>query len=182
MMRLVLSGMAFAICLLTLPASAGTVNVYTIGSNPAGEALDPVGNPIGGIPLITWNQVGTAGLATLSIVAEGIDTNEFDEVFFNGSSIGFLTSQGFQVGTFNLNPGPGAMADGSTALTVSVFNVTALAGVNTVSVQLDTEYWVNEIETSTLLSTSTVPEPSTVGMLAAGVGMLAWALRRRGKA
>lgn len=178
-MRLVLVGMVFAICLLTLPASADTVNVYTIGSNPAGNALDPIGGPLGGIPLITWNHVGVAGLATLSIVAEGIDTNEFDEVFFNGASIGFLTNQGFQVGTFNLNPGPGAMANGSTALTISVFNVVALAGINTVSVQLDTENWVNEIETSTL---SSVPEPSTVGMLAAGMGMLAWCLRRRVKA
>jgi hypothetical protein len=160
---------------LAAPAVADTVNVYTIGSNPAGLAQDAGGNPIGGIPLISWNHNGVAGPATLSITAEGIDTNEFDEVFFNGVSIGFLTNQGFQVPFFNLNPGPGALPN-ITALTVSVFNVIALAGINTVSVQLDTENWVNEIEVSELAA---VPEPGTIGLLVGGLALLAPLLRRR---
>lgn len=161
--------------LLAAPASADTVNVFQIGSNPAGLALDGGGNPIGGVPVINWNHVGVAGPAILSITAEGIDTNEFDEVFFNGASIGFLTNQGFQVGVFNLNPGPGALPN-ITALTVSVFNVIALAGLNTVSIQVDTENWVNEIEISELTA---VPEPGTIGLLVGGLALLAPLLGRR---
>jgi hypothetical protein len=155
-----------------LPAAADTVNVYTIGSNPPGLAVDPGGTNIGGVAVITWNHnVAFGGPATLEILAEGIDTNENDEVFFNNVSIGFLTKQGFQSALFNLQPGPGALP-GITANTVSVFNVVALAGVNTVRVELDTENWVNEIEVST---STVVPEPATAACWV--VPALFWRLR-----
>lgn len=169
MKRFVWATAFLLVVLLASPASADVVNVYTIGSNPAGLALDPVGVNIGGVPVINWNHVGVAGPAVLSILAEGIDTNEFDEVFFNGVSVGFLTNQAFQVGDFNLQPGPGALP-GITANTLSIFNVIAVDGINTVSVQVDTENWVNEIEVSSLTA---VPEPGTVGMLAVGIGLIA---------
>lgn len=165
---------------LAAPASADLINVYTVGSNPAAQAQDPSGAGIGGIPVINWVHTGVAGPATLTIVAEGIDTNEQDEVYFNGDFIGYLTNQGFQVGVFNLKPGPGALP-GITALTSSVFNVMAIAGVNTVQVRVDTENWVNEIETSNL--TPAVPEPATLSLLGFGTMMLAGRrLRRRSKA
>ena len=105
------------------------------------------------------------------------DTDENDDVFFTGVSVGFLTQPGFAVPTFNLNPGPGPMADGSTALTVSVFNVMAVAGINTVDILLDTENWVNEIEVSVL--ESAVPEPGTWALMASGLAILGLRRYRR---
>lgn len=169
------------------PASAipivDVVNVMTVGSNPAGNALDPLGNNIGGIPLISWTHtVGSlgAGPAWLSIVAEGIDTNEDDEVFINGTSLGFLTNQGFQVPDFNLQPAAGALPN-ITALTISAFDVSALlqVGINTIEVHVDPTNWVNQVETSTLsYNNRQVPEPGTLALLLAGLGGLSL-LRRR---
>lgn len=175
--------------LATASATAGTstMNLYIVGSNPAGNALDPVGNNIGGIPDITWSQtVGGSGIATLSILAEGIDggpsapgLGEQDQVFFNGTFIGDLTQQDFYSPLFNLQPGPGALA-GVTLETLSVFDVTALfhSGVNTVEVKVDPSNWVDEIEVSTLAA---APEPTTwVMMLAgfAGLGLASYRARR----
>ncbi|MDZ4800735.1 MAG: PEP-CTERM sorting domain-containing protein [Bryobacteraceae bacterium] len=112
----------------------------------------------------------------MTIIAEGIDTGEDDEVFFNGVSVGFLTQQGFSVPNFNLNPGAGALP-GITALTEFVFNVMALPGINMVAVNLDPSSYVNEIETSTL---NGIPEPGTFAMLGGGGILIGLgALRRR---
>ena len=187
--KLLISYLGLFGVLATAPAMAGTstLNLYIVGSNPAGHALDPVGNNIGGIPDITWTQNLTgSGTATLSILAEGIDGGpgapgggEHDQVFFNGTLIGDLTQQDFSSPLFNLQPGPGALA-GITAETLSVFDVTALfhSGANTVEIKVDPANWVDEIEVSTLTA---VPEPTTwVMMLAgfAGLGLASYRARR----
>jgi len=166
---------------VALPVKADFVNVYTIGSSPAGDARDPAGNNIGGVPTITWiNSVSQAGPALLSIVAEGIDNNgpdglaEIDQVLFNGSFIGDLTPQGFYSPLFNLCvataitgpcaltiPGVGPV----TGLSTSTFTVNALAGANTVEVIVDPSNFVNEIDTSSLTS---VPEPGTISLICLG--------------
>ncbi|HEV3333274.1 MAG TPA: PEP-CTERM sorting domain-containing protein [Bryobacteraceae bacterium] len=181
---------------LALPASADIANVYTIGSNPAGEALDPAGNNVGGIPVITWtNNVASAGLATLSIIAEGIDNNgpgglaEIDAVKFNGVFIGDLTPQGFYSNFFNLCvataiTGPCGLnsATGApiTGLSTSNFTVNALAGANTLEVDVASGNWVDEIDKSTL--TSSVPEPSSAAFLGLLTGAVFLVRRRMPKA
>jgi hypothetical protein len=163
---------------IAAPVSADTVDVYTIGSNPAGKAENPAGVNIGGIPIISWNHIGVAGPATLSIVAEGIDTIQDDKVFFNDALIGFLTQQLFLSPDLRLNPGPGALA-GITGLTTSVFDVIAVNGINTVRVEVDPQVFVSEIETSVLSVVRSVPEPGTLAMFALGAAMLVPMLRRR---
>jgi len=169
------------------PTMADQVNVYTIGSNPAGNALDPAGNNVGGIPIITWNNTSAGGgTAILSIIAEGIDSpgpgsGELDAVLFNGVFIGDLTQQGFYSPLFNLcvataMTGPCAL-NGITGLTTSVFTVNALPGINTLEVDVDAGNWVNEVDVSTL---TTVPEPGSFTLL--GLGLSAFSLlglRRR---
>jgi hypothetical protein len=62
-----------AALLLALPVSADVLDLYQIGSNPGGNALDPGGNNIGGIPVISWTDtiVGApSGIYMLSILAE----------------------------------------------------------------------------------------------------------------
>jgi hypothetical protein len=169
-----------------LPARADLVTIYTVGSNPAGNAQNGSGVNIGGVPIITWTNIAdAAGPAILTIIAEGVDspnpetggTGERDEVFFNSVSIGFLTQQGFYANSFRLNPGPGALTD-ITALSASVFNVIALAGANTVSVHVDPNNWVDEIETASLASG--VPEPTSISLI--GFGLVACELLRRRRA
>lgn len=143
-----------------------SADIYTIGSNPAGNAQGPSGANIGGIPSISWIfNVPTAGSATLSILAEGIDIGEVDNVYFNNVLIGSLTQQSFYSPSYKLQPGPGALTD-YTAETTSVFNVTAILGDNTIRVDVAPSNWVNEIETSSL---SNVPEPVTLVLLSLGL-------------
>ena len=171
--------LAVNLIFFTIPSSGRAaysldVDVYTVGSNPAGHALDPGGNNIGGVPSISWDfNVPSAGNALLRILAEGVDGGsnapgggEFDSVYLNGSFLGYLTQQNFYSPDFNLQPGPGALA-GITAEVNSFFDVFVDAGINTVRIDVDPANWVNEIETSTL--SSRVPEPTTLLLLAIGV-------------
>jgi hypothetical protein len=184
----ILAPLALLIALAVTPASADTVNVFVVGSNPPGNALDPGGANIGGVATISWNHnfAGGPGPVFLTILAEGIDGGplapgggENDEVFFNNVSIGELTQQPSYSPLFNLQPGPGALA-GITELTLSVFDVTALVllGVNTVRVEVDSGNWVNEIEVSTLES---VPLPPALVLFATGLAALGLVGRRRKK-
>jgi hypothetical protein len=172
--------------IVAMPAMASVVNVYTVGSNPAGNALDPVGNNIGGVPVISWNQsVSCSGCPVyLSILAEGIDggptapgAGERDEVFVNGNSVGFLTQANFYSPLFNLQPGPGALA-GITLETTSLFDITAYAvsGLNTISVNVDAGNWINEVEVSEI---SEVPEPASMMLLGSGLAAVAGRVRRK---
>jgi hypothetical protein len=162
-----------------------TENIYTVGSNPPGNALDPVGNSIGGIASISWTfNAAVAGPATLSILAEGIDGGpnapsggEHDAVLFNGAPLGNLTQQSFYSPLFNLQPGPGALA-GITAETTSTFAVFANAGLNTVTVNVDPGNWVNEIEVSTL---NGVPDAGTTFGLSMIAAVALGIVRRLGR-
>lgn len=190
-MKRALLVLGLALVVMVLPAVGNAtvidVDVYTVGSNPPGNALDDFGVNIGGVALITWNFFVTElGTATLSIVAEGIDggptapgAGELDAVSINGNALGFLTQQDFYSPFFNLHPGPGALAD-RTLLTNSIFDVTPylLLGLNTVSVAVDSGNWVNEIETSSLEITP-VPEPASLLLLGSGLLGLQRIRRRR---
>lgn len=178
---LLISGMA-----TNASADLYTNNIYTVGASAPGvEAIGPEGF-LEGVQTITWQfDVKTKGQATLSIWAEGVDSapltggsGEMDAVYFNDELIGHLTPQGFYTGAFTLQPNQGILT-GITGLSLSEFNVNAKAGINVVRVEVDrTEYWVNEIETSTLAVTP-VPEPTTFLLFATGLTGLALMGRKK---
>ena len=178
------AGLAACSLFMAAPAAAGyllTTDIYIVGSNPPGNALDPVGNPIGGVSVISWIfDAPVAGHAKLSIRAEGVDggpdapgAGERDEVFVNGASVGFLVDQGFYSPLFNLNPGPGALPR-ITGLTDSFFDVFVTLGPNQIEVHVDPGNWINEIETSAL-----APAPGTLALFGLALGGLGFARRRR---
>jgi len=158
----------------SVPATASVQYLYAVGAS-INPALDPAGNSIGGVPVISWTDTWSGGgTGILSILAEGIDLLQDDEVFVNGTSVGFLTQQSFTSSLFNLQPGAGALA-GITDLTTTVFDVTSLlvVGVNQFQIKVDPGNWVNEIEMVSL-TTAAVPEPASlalVGLALAGLGL-----------
>src|SRR3984957_3540571 len=186
-----LAALTVGTLLAAAPASAGPVvlqnNVFTVGSNPAGRALDPGGANIGGIPAITTTFTLAAGAATgsLTLLVEGVDGGagapgggEHDTVSINGTLLGDLVQQSFHSPLFNLQPGPGALP-GITAETTTTFDVSGLlvAGINTVTVDVDPHNWVHEVEVVTL--TASVPEPLGITLLGAGLAGLGVVRRRK---
>jgi hypothetical protein len=161
----------------SVPATASVQYLYAVGAS-INPALDPAGNSIGGVPVISWTDTWSGGgTGILSILAEGIDLLQDDEVFVNGTSVGFLTQQSFTSSLFNLQPGAGALA-GITDLTTTVFDVTSLlvVGVNQFQIKVDPGNWVNEIEMVSLTTAAAVPEPASwalVGLALAGLGLSA---------
>lgn len=128
-------------------------------------------------------------LASLTIVAEGVDYDlvnpslrEDDQVFLNGTLLGFLNNQGFYYAGFDILAGPGALGAPKTELSTTVFffNPNLLVnGLNTIQVVIDPTNWIMEAETSSLHveGTPAVPEPSTLGLMG-GAMLLGLALRR----
>ncbi len=174
---------------IALPAAASTIDLYAVGSTHPGGALDPVGNALPGVPIVSWTEMlwaPPASVMLLSILAEGIDGGalapnggEHDGVYVNGMFAGYLTQQSFYTPGFSLKPGAGALA-GVTAETLSLFDVTSLlvAGMNAFEIRVDTANWVNEIEVVSLAPLqSTVPEPASLPL--AGIALAAVAIMRR---
>jgi hypothetical protein len=176
---------------LALPAAASTFDLYAIGSTHPGGALDPFGNPLTGMAIVSWTETlaDVPSVPTLlSILAEGVDGGptapgggEHDGVFVNGTLVGYLAQQSFYTPGFNLQPGPGAIA-GYTAQSLSLFDVTKLlvAGSNTFEIRVDPSNWVNEIETVSLQSVGlAVREPASLALAALALSALV-TIRRHG--
>ncbi|MFV0436504.1 MAG: PEP-CTERM sorting domain-containing protein [Desulfopila sp.] len=195
---------------LVTAASALALPIYQVGSTTElfrdGNyyALSSFGLPVPGSQVINVPILADfSGEAELSITAEGVDSpfpggiGENDQVFFgvadttrrapvngSGSFLGLLNQQGFFAPTLFLNLGPGAMADGSTALTTTIFDVWVTAGVDYfLTILIDAPNWVSEIETVSLQPKSTVnpiPEPATAILLVSGLaGLVAYRRRKR---
>jgi hypothetical protein len=188
MMKRFLPAAALALGLAT-PAAASlfvdSVDVYQIGDTRPGPGLDT----------LSWNHfydgLGTPTFASLTIVAEGVDEDqndpffrENDQVYLNGTLLGLLDDQNFYYSFFDINPGPGALGNGQTELSTTVFVLNPallVAGNNLVQIVVDPESWIMEAETSTLVvdRIDRTPEPSTLFLVAAGLLGLVSARRRK---
>lgn len=181
-------GLALGLALsgLATVAQAITIDVYEVGStytdtNRIGAYYyneDGFSKFIEGSSIIDISITADfTGWATLSIVAEGIDSGEDDEVYFASSYLGTLVQQGFYSPELHLHPEAGALY-GTTALTTTDFNVLVVAGEKyLLRIIIDEPSWVNEIET---VSLTPVPEPTTMLMFGTGLaGLVAVSRRKR---
>jgi len=185
-------------------------DIYQAGSNMAGSALEansfllygmvssaeyPYTGTPGGTATIEWSfDVQNLGSATLEIVAEGIDSGEWDLVTLTYPDnteihLGYLKQQAFYYPGSYLWRGPGGLGEYKTVLTTTEFLFDILElGKYTIMVTVadpvrnddgTSHSWVNEIETSTLTVTP-VPEPTTLSLLAAGLlGVAAMGRRKK---
>lgn len=113
--------------------------------------------------------------AQLTIVADDVDQGELDQVFLNGTSLGYLT-QLSDYTNWGYTPGVG----GDLTTTVFAFDPSLLDWTMPIDVAVGPA-WGVEIETSTLTVTGApVPEPSTLLLLGIGLGGAAiWRKRQR---
>lgn len=182
-------------CGMTTSAQALTIPVNTIGSTFTETgygyvgAYDTNGTPPAytqGYPTVevTITGVNFTGWATLSIVAEGIDVGEVDEVFFGAdnqsqANLGTLTQQDYAK-SFLVNLGPDTLEDlDLTTLSITNFTVWVTAGqIYKLKIVVDpTENWVNEIQT---VSLTPVPEPTTMLLFGTGlVGLVVVSRKKR---
>ncbi len=140
-----------------------TVNVYTYsigGTINYAHTYDNSADPI------AW--------ATLTIVADDVDSDEDDQVTFNGHALGSLdklvgyTNWGYQPGAGNANQ----------PLTTTVFNLDPSWIIPTMPIEVSVEAsWGVEIETSTL-TVQQVPLPGAVLLGFLGLSAAGMKLRR----
>ncbi len=150
-----------------------TVYVFQIGDTREGPVT------------LSWNHFYDGSAfpelgASLTIIAEGIDTGEDDLVYFNGHFLGQLVQQSFYNASFDINPGPGALGFPLTALTTSFFTLDPswlLVGNNLVEIVVDPANWIMEAEISTL-AVCQIPIPGALWLLGSSLVGLA-GLRRK---
>lgn len=113
--------------------------------------------------------------AQLAIVADDVDLGELDQVFLNGTSLGYL-AQLSDYTNWGYTPGAG----GDLTTTVFALDPSLLDWTMPIEVAVGTA-WGVEIETSTLTVTGApVPEPSTLLLLGFGLASAAvWKKRQR---
>jgi hypothetical protein len=178
--RLLLPILLLAVGVSSQAAFIDVKPVYQVGDTRTGPVTLSYTHDFDG-------SVWPIGQVRLTIEAEGVDADttglgEDDRVYFNGVYLGNLRQQPFYSPLFDLQAGPGVKGGNFTALTISQFMIDPALlqlGMNLVEVVVDPSNYIMELETSKLQVFSSVPEPSTWMMSAAGVALAAFLRKKR---